>query len=539
MAMRSDHRKKILVVGAGMSGLTAGNYLLRSGFKVHILEKSSAGGGLVSSFLKDGFLFDTGPKAIGNAGILMPMLEDLNIDLPLVKVEVSTGIRDYIVHYNSHADIDYFVDSLRMLFPENSDDIVKIDRYIHSYTGMTKTLNKIANPFFKNILKDRGYLFKELIPWLPSFFSVVLRTSLFHQSMEKLLGSVTTNQSLIDMVSQHFLKGTPADFALGYFENFQDYMYPLGGTAELPASLAGKITREGGIIQNNTEIVGVNPVARKLTDQNGEEYTYDMLLWAADLKSLYKKLDYLSCPPELQRSIEQESENYCSVKSGESVFSLFLAVDITPEIFRKISRGHHIYTPRLKGLGELHRKQLERIKVEWNGIRKEELFTWLESFCKYNSYEISIPVLKDESLAPASQSGLIISLLFDGELFELVEKAGWYEEFRERTTKYMLDALEQSIYPRLKEKTLFMQSATPLTLLKMFNTANGAITGWSLEEEVPVPNSLTGILGTVKTAIPRVFKAGQWSYSPSGVPIAILTGRIAAAAIQRKARGVI
>jgi hypothetical protein len=37
----------------------------------------------------------------------------------------------------------------------------------------------------------------------------------------------------------------------------------------------------------------------------------------------------------------------------------------------------------------------------------------------------------------------------------------------------------------------------------------------------------------VKTTIPNVFKSGQWSYSPSGVPIAILTGRIAAAAMEK------
>lgn len=31
--------------------------------------------------------------------------------------------------------------------------------------------------------------------------------------------------------------------------------------------------------------------------------------------------------------------------------------------------------------------------------------------------------------------------------------------------------------------------------------------------------------------------AGQWSYSPSGVPIALLTGRIAARAIQKTLGG--
>jgi len=117
-----------------------------------------------------------------------------------------------------------------------------------------------------------------------------------------------------------------------------------------------------------------------------------------------------------------------------------------------------------------------------------------------------------------------------------VEQAGWYDEFRKKTMEYMLDTLEKSIYPGLNDKILFRKSATPITLMNMFNTANGAITGWSPEEKSPVPNSLAGITATAKTAIPNIYKSGQWSYSPSGVPNAILTGRIAAGAIQKKAR---
>ena len=69
-------RKKVIVAGAGISGLTAGAYILRGGHELLILEKSAECGGLVSSFTKEGFLFDTGPRAIGNAGILTPMLAD-------------------------------------------------------------------------------------------------------------------------------------------------------------------------------------------------------------------------------------------------------------------------------------------------------------------------------------------------------------------------------------------------------------------------------------------------------------------------------
>ncbi|MBI9107605.1 MAG: NAD(P)/FAD-dependent oxidoreductase [Spirochaetales bacterium] len=533
--MSAKAKKKIVIVGAGIAGLTAGAYIKRSGHELLLLEKTSDCGGLVSSFSRDGFLFDTGPRAFGNAGILIPMLEDLGIELPLVKGEVSTGIRDHIVHYESNADIDDFIFSLQKLFPEDIDEIEEIDRYIRKYTRMTATLNKVSNPFFKNPLKYWKYLLTKFLPWLPSFFSVVLRTSILCKSIEEVLKSISANQSLNDMVSQHFFKETPASFAFGYFENYQDYKYPLGGTRELPKAIEQNILFKGGVIQKNTEVIRIDPYEKILTDQNGKAYSYDLLLWAADLKTLYRSIDCEKYSSKLQNSIRAEGQKYLSVSAGESVFSIFLAVDEAPAVFRNISKGHFIYTPQLEGLGELHRKQLEQIKQNFDKTAKHELFEWLKNFCVYNSYEISIPVLKDSSLAPESKTGLIISLMFDGEIFEMVEKAGWYDEFREKTMEYILDNLEKSIYPGFKDKIIFKESATPITLMNMFKTTNGAITGWSLEEKPPVPNSLAGITSTAKTAIPYIYKAGQWSYSPSGVPIAILTGKIAAGAIQKKA----
>jgi len=46
-----------------------------------------------------------------------------------------------------------------------------------------------------------------------------------------------------------------------------------------------------------------------------------------------------------------------------------------------------------------------------------------------------------------------------------------------------------------------------------------------------LPYYAAEIHDTPKTAIPHVGKAGQWSYSPTGVPTAILTGRLAADAL--------
>jgi phytoene dehydrogenase-like protein len=528
-------RRKVVIAGAGMAGLTAGAYALRSGHDVLILEKSSECGGLVGSFERDGFLFDTGPRAIGNAGILLPMLEDLGISLPVVKGSVSTGIADRIVHHDSHDDIGGYADSLRALFPESAREIGRIERLSRRYTRMAAVLNRTANPFFRNIPQDLRYLFTELLPWLPSFLSVVIRTDLSRKSIEEVLGSFSKNQALNDMVSQHFFKGTPASFAFGYFENFQDYRYPLGGTGRLPEALVRKIHTGGGRIQNHCEITAVDPAAGIIT-AGGRDYPCDTLIWAADLRSLYQRLELGGLPERIREPAEKERQACMAARPGESVFTLFLAVNRPPEYFRSISRGHFIYTPRIRGLGGLHRKELDELKAGFSERTRPELFRWLEDYCRYNSYEISIPVLKDPSLAPPGRTGLIISLLFDGELFEMVRRAGWYEEFRLKTMDCMVGNLDESVYPGLKESIVFSDSATPVTLAARFNTADGAITGWSLEEKPPVPYRLSGISGAVKTAVPGVLKAGQWSYSPSGVPIAILTGRLAAGAIRKTAR---
>ena len=174
------------------------------------------------------------------------------------------------------------------------------------------------------------------------------------------------------------------------------------------------------------------------------------------------------------------------------------------------------------------------MKRDFDTLAPETLWSWLAEFCRYNSYEISIPVLKDRSLAPEGKTGLIVSLLFDGELCRRIHERGWYGQFKERTAAHMLDALEGSVSPGLRSKILFTDTATPHTLRRLYGVRDGAIVGWSLEGPVPVPDRLARIGASVRTPIPGVFIAGQWTYSPAGVPVAILTGRIAARVINSR-----
>jgi hypothetical protein len=51
-----------------------------------------------------------------------------------------------------------------------------------------------------------------------------------------------------------------------------------------------------------------------------------------------------------------------------------------------------------------------------------------------------------------------------------------------------------------------------------------------------VINELKDIPKSVFTAIPNIYQAGQWAYSPAGVPIAMLTGWYAAQDIIKRSK---
>ena len=72
-------------------------------------------------------------------------------------------------------------------------------------------------------------------------------------------------------------------------------------------------------------------------------------------------------------------------------------------------------------------------------------------------------------------------------------------------------------------------SSTPLTVERYTSNTDGAIVGWSFANPViPVVHKFLDVAKSINTPIKDVYKAGQWSYSPAGVPISILTGKMAA-----------
>ena len=323
----SENNHRTIIVGAGMAGLTAAVYLARAGQDVLLLEKNKECGGLLNSFSRNGFTFDAGARSILNAGVLHPMLKELGIELEFLDSPVSIGIEGEIIHLTPETGLDDYKRLLEKKYPESINDIEKICLKIKSIMKDMRILYAIDNPNFREE-KDRAYL-KQLLGWLPKFLPVLRRMSRQNEPVESYLQKLTSNQSLVDIIAQHFFKKTPTSFALGYFYSYTDYIYPRGGTGELPKAIVKKIVELGGKIQTETEIVEVNPSEKIVKDRDGSIYSYNTLIWSADLKTLYRILDINNLDEQVSSTILEQKELLLSKRGCDSVCSLFIGVGIS------------------------------------------------------------------------------------------------------------------------------------------------------------------------------------------------------------------
>jgi len=523
-----------IVVGGGVAGLTATVYLARAGQKVLLIEKNSECGGLVNTFNCDGFHFDAGVRALLDAGIIYTMLKDLKIRLEVVKSPVSVGIENEVLNIRDIESLAEYSDLLKKFYPGSASEIDEVIRIIRKIMKHMDVLYGIENPFFKDLLRSPGFIFRKILPWFPRFLLTVRKINRMNTPVEEYLKSIVKDASLRDIISQHFFKNTPSFFALSYFSLYLDYFYPRGGVGSLAEAIRKKILEFGGVIRNETTITGLFPAENLAIDDQNISYKYKKLIWAADLKKLYMLTETESLPPEIRRGIEVTKAKMFANRGGDSVFSLFLEVDEPPESFAKIAHGHFFYTPSRQGLGETHRQELDELLVRFREASREEILSWLDRFTRLNTYEISIPALKDPNMAPPGKTGVIISLLAEYDLFKKVEEAGWLDEFTRELEDRMLTVISGSIYPMLKDKIIARFSFTPLSIARRVASSEGGITGWAFREQMPVINKMQIADRAVLTPIPSVCQAGQWTYSPGGVPMAILTGKLAADRVLKK-----
>jgi len=249
--------------------LTSAAYLARGGQKVLLIEKNRELGGLVNSFTRDGFHFDAGVRALLDAGIIFSMFQELGIELARVKSPVSLGVGKDIINIENVDDLEDYRQLLVKLYPDSKPDIEKVLKSIRKIMKHMDVLYGIENPVFKDLKKDKEFIFKKLLPWLPRFLFTVSKINRLNMPVEEYLETIVQDSSLRDIISQHFFKNTPTFFAMSYFSLYLDYFYPLGGVGKLADAIKNKVLEYGGEILTETKVVEVLAQKNYVKDNKG------------------------------------------------------------------------------------------------------------------------------------------------------------------------------------------------------------------------------------------------------------------------------
>lgn len=524
-----------IVVGGGIAGLTAAAFVAKAGQTVALFEKQDKVGGLIQTFERNGVYFDGGLRSMENSGILFPMLRALGIEIDFVKSKTSIGVANSVMLIENEESIDKYQTFLIKEFPNDAEDIKKIIRAVRKSMKYMDVLYGIDNPSFMDLKNDKKYVRKVLLPWMFKFLMTIRKINKLEEPIDEYLLRFTKNQALIDVIGQHFFQKTPASFALSYFSLYLDYHYPKGGTATVIYKLTDYIKEKGGIIQTSTSIAKHNPEQKFVTDESGNKVYYQHLIWAADLNQLYKRIptDTLN-NKKLVRKIEDKISYYKGLRGGDSVYSVYMTLDLEPEYFSEKCTGHFFYTPSKKGLSAVDKTIVNEFlameSVDPNDTElKEKVIGYLKEYCDLNTLEIAIPALRDPAMAPKGKTGVVVSLLFDYLLAKKIDDTGWTDEIKALLEQRLIKILDETIYPGFKEKVSHRFSSSPLTIEKLTESTEGGITGWAFTNSyMPVVNKMLSVAKSVNTILPNVYQAGQWSFSPAGMPISVLTGKLAA-----------
>lgn len=511
----------VIVVGGGIAGLISAAYISRAGKSTLLVEKQEKLGGLVSTFWHEGFAFDAGARAFVNSGILHPMMRSLGIKMEVTDNPITIGIVDRWVRMQSRESLQDYANLLKDIFPENAPDVDRIIEEINKIIVYLDVLYGIDNPLFTENMRDKEYLTKTLLPWFIKYQKNMRKIAKLNEPVNSYLRRFTNNDALIGMIAQHFFEDTPTFFALSYFGLYLDYFYPMGGTGRLVEELAKKVVEAGGEILTNTSVISVDSQAHEVLLSNDQKAGYKKLVWAANQSSLYQIVSGTSDPKVEQQRLLTEAG-----KGSESIYTLFLGTNLEKDYVKERIGTHAFYTPNTQGM---------HVLGSWETAAEhgnERLLEWLGAYLEKTTYEISCPSLRDPSLAPQGKTGMVISSLMDYSLVRRFSDAGQYDAFKQFCNQKIIEVLEKHLLPDLNKKTFFSFSSTPLTIEHRTGSKQGAIVGWAFTNpKMPSENRFKTMSKSITTPIQDVLQCGQWTFSPSGVPISVMTGKMASDAV--------
>ncbi len=490
--------KKIIIIGAGISGLAAGTYGRMNGFETTIYELHSQPGGLCTSWERGGYTFDgcihwlVGTNPNSDAAIYWRELGALrNMDIydpeEFMRYESSDG--KTLVFYT---DLEKLRKEMISVAPE---DEKTINEFINEALSITNFFLLLPQKGSKKNLRQWWDLIWVGLPFLlkmKKYGSISI-----HEYAQRFVNPFLRKAFVAHMDMPDFPMA--AVFIAAGWRHIKDAGYPIGGSLVFAKNIEKRYKELGGEIFYNSRVEkiiveGGKAVGVRLID--GREAFADYILSAADgYKTHYELL----------------GEEYLT----EEVASYYKTMPIFPPLIQ-VSYGVNMDTTQLP---EVLQFELERpIRI----AEKERKALYFRNM-KF-----------DPTLAEKGKGVIIFLLKSDYDYWKKIyADREEYESEKKDVAIKILQQMDKRI-PGFAEKVEVIDVATPMTYERYTNNWKGAMEGWLLTKKSFA--FLINGKGMKKTlpSVENFMMVGQWVEPGGGIPTAARSARNAIEALCRK-----
>jgi phytoene dehydrogenase-like protein len=481
--------RSVIIIGAGVAGLSAGCYARMNGYDVTILEQDARPGGLCTSWERAGYTIHGNVAFLGGSGPgtafhkiwrelgVVPKIPMFNYDYFAV-FEGREGKTFY-----AHTNIDRLEKHMKDLAPEDQrliDEFIAGARNFARYQMPVEKATELINPAdMLRLILTRFPLLRAVRKWK----KIALRDFARRFKNPLLRDSFGEFQLM-------FSDELPAVLILMVlaWSHLNSCGYPLGGAVPFIHSIEDRLLELGGKILCNTRISRIlvkDGKAIGVRSEDGSEYFAETVISAADGRTTV--FDWLE-----GRYLNDRIRS-CYKRLPVSTTALFVALGVNmtfPDT--PTSAAGFIYW-----LDE---------PVMIGGRKHNTLRPMIYNF--------------DAALAPANKTLLRLLLPTDYEYWKsLAGTPERYQAEKEAAARTIISLLDRR-YPGLASNVDMWDVATPLTFERYTGNRKGSFIGWDL-----TPKTFMMRMGKTLPGLQNFYLAGHWVEPGGGLPMVALSGR--------------